>query len=86
MRILNVKDAGVTRGVVNDSLKLEPNLREVTFLDFGGVPHTVFAHTDGPFKTPEDIVQAWYDGTLHDEPAEETADDDREREPQVDGN
>lgn len=70
MRILNVKDTGVTRGVINETMHVEPDLREVTFTDYAGVPHTVHAHHAGPWQEPRDIIEAWYRGDLHDRPAE----------------
>lgn len=67
-RILNVKNAGVTLGVHDKDLVLAQDLIEVTFEDSIGVPHTVYAHRDGPFRTPEDVVHAWEQHELHIEP------------------
>lgn len=69
-RVLNVKTSGVTRGVYDKDLTLAQDLTEVTFEDELGTPHTVYAHREGPFKTPEQIIEAWGNHTLHDLPEE----------------
>lgn len=66
MRILNVKQGGVTRGVLDKGVQLLEHLTEVTFEDYLGTPHTVFAHSNGPFQTAEEIADAWLDHSLHD--------------------
>lgn len=66
-RILSVKDSAVTVGVLDKDVHVEPDLIEVTYADHNGTPHTVFAHRNGPFETPDEIVQAHIDGTLHTE-------------------
>lgn len=68
MRILAVKTEAVTIGVLDKDVSHEPDLIEVTYLDDNNVPHTVFGHRNGPFNTPEAIVAAHQDGTLHGEP------------------
>lgn len=65
MRILHTKDDSVTRGVLDKDVHVEHDLREVTYVDHNGTPHTVFAHREGPFQTPESIVEAHQNGTLH---------------------
>lgn len=70
MRITEHKTTGVTLGVLDKGIELMEDLVSVTFYDYNNTPHTVFAHRDGPFKTPEDIVSAWYQHTLHTNPAE----------------
>lgn len=75
-RILNVKDDAVTRGVLDKDLHTVGHVVEVTYEDVLGVPHTVYAHKDGPFKSPEDIANAHAEGRLH----ENAADDDSEQE------
>lgn len=67
-RILSTKDRGVTVGVVDKGLRLAEDYREVTFEDFQGTPHTVYAHVNGPWQSPEDIVAAWYAHELHADP------------------
>lgn len=69
-RILNVKDQGVTQGVIGRDLTVEQHLVEVTFEDAQGIIHTVTAHKDGPWKTAEEIVEAWGNHTLHPNPTE----------------
>ena len=71
MRILNVKDDAVTQGVLDKNVGVHPHLTEVTYVDDNGTPHTVFAHKEGPFGSPEEIAQAHRDGTLHDQPQEQ---------------
>lgn len=73
MRVLRTNDQGVSRGVINADLHAEPDLREVTFMDYQGTPHTVFVHKDGPFKSEADVLRGWATGELHDRPTE-TAD------------
>lgn len=63
--IVNVKQSGVTTGVLDKTLAVLEDLMSVTFTDLFGTPHTVYAHKDGPFKKPEDAVAAWENGTLH---------------------
>lgn len=70
MRILNVKDTAVTRGVLDKSVDVCHDLVEVTYVDDSNTPHTVFAHKEGPFDTPESIVEAHRNGTLHLDPNE----------------
>ena len=73
MKVLSTRNTGVARGVFDKDLQVAADLVEVTFADYLGIPHTVYAHAQGPFKTAEAIVQAWYEGTLHDRPAEPAA-------------
>lgn len=55
----------VTLGVLDRTLQLHPELQSVTFTDQNGTAHTVNAHKEGPFTSPEDIVKAWEGGVLH---------------------
>lgn len=64
-RILDTKTDGVTIGVLDKNVQFHPDLTAVTFADDAGTVHTVYAHKDGPFSSPEQIVEAWHDGTLH---------------------
>lgn len=55
----------VTLGVIDKNPQLKAELHGVTFSDvFGGI-HTVFAHKDGPFANPDDVIKAFEDGVLH---------------------
>jgi len=72
-RIIEHKDAAVTLGVLDRTLDVHPDLQQVTFDDVHGTRHTVHAHRHGPFGSPEDIVQAWQDGTLHAHESHEAA-------------
>lgn len=63
--ITNTKDNAVTLGVMDQNLRVEPDLQQVTFTDHNDTPHTVHAHKNGPFGDAEGIVKAWADGTLH---------------------
>lgn len=72
-RILNVKDSGVTRGVISRDAEIVADLVEVTFEDALGIPHTVFAHKNGPFQDAEAIIKAWEQHELHDRPSEQPA-------------
>jgi hypothetical protein len=65
MRILNVKEAGVTRGVLSLNPELLTDHTEITFADHNGTPHTIFVHKNGPFTDPQAAVEAWENGTLH---------------------
>lgn len=69
-RILHVKDNGVTQGVFDKDLKLAEHLIEVTFEDYVGTPHTVFAHAEGGYKDAQEIAEAWHQRTLTTQPAE----------------
>lgn len=69
-RILAIKDQAVTRGVLDKDVTHEAELIEITFLEGGTTPHTIFVHRDGPFTDPQRAVQAWQDGELHQEPNE----------------
>lgn len=71
MLIDHVKNEGVTLGVIGRDVAAVAELVEVTFRDFDGVVHTVYAHKEGPWKTAEEIAQAWYRGELHTNPAED---------------
>lgn len=71
MRVVNVKENGVSRGVLDKDFHPEPDLHEVTFVDYAGTPHTVFVHKDGPYADPDDAVAAFHTGELHDRPAED---------------
>lgn len=73
MRILKVKDEAVTRGVLDKDVAVQPHLREVTYSDHNGVPHTIFVHQDGPFSDPEDAVRAHQNALIHDGPDEREA-------------
>lgn len=64
-RIIAHKTDAVTLGVIDKNLAVHEDLQQVTFDDIHGTRHTVHAHKDGPFGSPEDIVAAFYDGTLH---------------------
>lgn len=64
-RIVTHNEDYVTLGVVDRSLQVHPELQSVTFTDHNGTAHTVHAHKQGPFTTPDAIVQAWDDGVLH---------------------
>lgn len=63
--ILAHKQNNVTTGVLDKSIVTHENLQSVTFLDKNDVAHTVFAHVNGPFHSPAEIVKAWEDGILH---------------------
>jgi hypothetical protein len=63
--IVEHRPHNVTIGVMDKSLKLYEELQSVTFADVFGTLHTVFAHVNGPFTTPEEIVRAFFDGVLH---------------------
>lgn len=75
LRILNVKTDAVTRGVESRNVQVMHDLTEVTFMDNGGTPHTIYYHKEGPVQSPEDAVSAWERGELHDtaEPIEPPA-------------
>lgn len=79
MRVTATRDQGVTQGVIGRDVTVEPELREVTFVDYNGVPHTVYAHKEGPFETPDDIMAAYYSGELHVNPREDEQGDDDEQ-------
>lgn len=64
-RITSVSEVPITLGVTDKNLAVHPELRSVTFADIFGTLHTVHYHVDGPFTTPEDVVAAHEDGTLH---------------------
>lgn len=64
-RITATNDEYVTLGVTDKDLRPHTDLRSVTFTDHNGTPHTVHAHKDGPFGTPDEIVNAWEQGALH---------------------
>ena len=64
-RIVNTQTDGVALGVIDKNPTFHPELVGVTFEDDAGTPHTVYAHREGPFQSPEDIVKAWQNGTLH---------------------
>lgn len=72
-KIIEHKDAAVTLGVLDRTLDVHPDLQQVTFDDVFGTRHTVHAHRDGPFGSPDDIVQAWSEGTLHPHESHEAA-------------
>lgn len=72
-KIIEHKEAAVTLGVLDRTLDVHPDLQQVTFEDVLGTRHTVHAHREGPFKSPEDIVQAWHDGVLHAHESHEAA-------------
>lgn len=63
--IVEHKQENVTLGVTDKDLRIAPELTQTTFTDVFGTLHTVFAHRDGPFKTAEEIVAAFENGTLH---------------------
>lgn len=63
--ILDTKDNNVTEGVIDKNVQTHEKLKSVTFRDIFGTVHTVFAHADGPFRTPEDVVNAFEKGILH---------------------
>lgn len=64
-KIVAVKPHNVSLGVLDKDVQLHEDLQSVTFLDHNGTAHTVLAKVDGPFESPEAIVQAFEDGTLH---------------------
>ena len=68
MRILAVKEHAVTRGVLDKDVGHREDEIEITFIGNDGVPHTIFAHRDGPYADPRAAIQAWEDGELHAEP------------------
>jgi hypothetical protein len=63
--IVSHKPHNVTIGVLDKSVQLYENLQSVTFTDRNGTAHTVNAHVDGPFDSPEAIVAAFENGVLH---------------------
>ena len=63
--VVEHKPGNVMVGVLDKNVQLHEWLQSVTFKDVFDTLHTVFAHKDGPFQTAEEIVQAFYDGTLH---------------------
>lgn len=63
--IVDTRKANVTVGVMDKNLVTHEHLKSVTFRDVFGTLHTVFAHVDGPFRTPEDVVNAFERGILH---------------------
>jgi hypothetical protein len=64
-KVVATKPNNVTEGVIDKTVQTHENMKSVTFADVFGTLHTVFAHTEGPFKTPEDVVRAFENGTLH---------------------
>lgn len=64
-RIVEVSELPITLGVTDKNLAVHPELRSVTYQDVFGTLHTVMHHVDGPFTSPEDVVSAHEDGTLH---------------------
>lgn len=71
--IIEHKPHNVTIGVLDKTMQLYEDLQSVTFADVLGTLHTVFAHTEGPFQTPEDIVKAFEQGILHTAKSHEAA-------------
>jgi hypothetical protein len=64
-KIVDTKPHNVTVGVIDKNVVTHENLKSVTFADVFGTLHTVFAHVNGPFRTPEDVVSAFESGILH---------------------
>lgn len=64
-KIIDIKRDAVTLGVVDRSLQIAPDLVQVTYADNNGTPHTVYSHKEGPFTSPQDVVLAHLQGTLH---------------------
>jgi len=64
-KVISVKPHNASIGVIDKEVKIHEDLKEITFGDVFGTFHTVFAHIDGPFKTPEDVVKEFEDGVLH---------------------
>jgi len=64
-KVISVKPHNASIGVIDKEVKIHEDLKEITFGDVFGTFHTVFAHVNGPFKTPEDVVKAFEDGVLH---------------------
>ena len=63
--VIATKPHNVTTGVIDKSVQTHEDMQSVTFTDRNGTPRTVFAHVNGPFGSPEDIVKAAEDGILH---------------------
>jgi hypothetical protein len=63
--IIEHKPHNITIGVLDKSVQLHEDLQSVTYADRNGTYHTVHAHVNGPFGSPEDIVAAAENGTLH---------------------
>jgi hypothetical protein len=59
------KPHNATIGVIDKNVQTHEDLQAVTYKDIFGTLHTVFAHINGPFSTPDDIVKAAEDGILH---------------------
>lgn len=72
-RIVDTKTNAVTLGVMDKNLQVHEELGQVTFDDVFGTRHTVQYHQEGPFGSPEDVVQAHQDGILHPFKDHETA-------------
>ena len=64
-RIIAHKKSHVVLGVLDRDAQVLEDRQSVTFADHNGTAHTVFAHVNGPFTTPEDIVKAHAEGVLH---------------------
>lgn len=63
--VIATKPHNVTTGVIDKNVLTHEDMQSVTFTDRNGTPRTVFAHVNGPFGSPEDIVKAAEDGILH---------------------
>lgn len=64
-QVIAEKPNNVTVGVIDKNVQTHENLKSVTFADIFGTLHTVFAHVNGPFHTPADVVSAFESGILH---------------------
>lgn len=65
IQVLEHKLENVTIGVIDKNPQLKAELASVTFKDVFDAIHTVYHHKDGPFQTAEEVVAAFFDGTLH---------------------
>lgn len=59
------KPHNATIGVIDKNVETHEDLQAVTYRDVHGTDHTVYAHVNGPFGSPEDIVKAAEAGVLH---------------------